>query len=161
MTTVRFLGVELLFLAATHVYGGPPWTLLGVLAFFAQGVADPRGTSLAMLLPSLVWLALFRAGGNRELFFPYAMYLATHVALLLAARRPLAGWLGGGFMVTAFLLIRGMQAATARVLAVECVVAAAILAGALAARASGWSRPVHAAAIVAASSLAAWAALTL
>lgn len=161
LTTPWFLGVELLFLAVAHVYGGPPWTVLAVLAFVAEAYADPRGLRLPMLALGLAWLALFRVTGNRELFFPYAMYLASHVALLLASRRPWAGWLGGGIMAAAFLLIRGLQSATARVLAIECAVAAVILAVALAAHGSGCNRPVPTAALVVVSSVAAWAALAL
>ena len=42
MSVACFLGIELLFLAATHLYGGPPWTLLGMIAFFAQIAAGLR-----------------------------------------------------------------------------------------------------------------------
>ena len=55
------------------------------------------------------------------------MYLAAQVALLLADRRLWRGVLGGGCVVAAFLVIRILQSATTRVLAVELVVAAAVL----------------------------------
>ena len=161
MSVACFLGIELVFLAAAHVYGGPPWTLLGMLAFVAQIAADFRVGPLAALVPALAWLAGFHVTGNRELFFPYAMYLATHVALLLADRAPWLGCLGGGVMVAVFLAIRVLQAATARVLAVEFAVAAAILAVALAAHAWGWKGRGAAAVLVVLASLAACASLVL
>jgi hypothetical protein len=161
MSVACFLGIELLFLAAAHVFGGPPWTLLGMLAFVAQVVVDFRVRPLVVLVPSLVWLAGFHTTGNRELFFPYAMYLATYVALLLADRTAWLGCLGGGFMVAAFLVIRVLQAATAAVLVVELVVAAAILAIALAAHIWGLKSRGATAAIIAFASLAAYASLAL
>lgn len=194
--TACFLGVELLLLAAAHLYGGPPWTLLMMLAMLAQVAAGVRLAPLALLVPSLAWLVTFRATGNRELFFPFAMHLATFVALLgsddaggqdrrddgdgaepppdrhpprrSAALLPgmVRGPLGGGGMAAAFLAIRAVQNATARVLAVESVVAMVILAVASAAiatsrRMSPGPRTTAAAAIVLLSSLAAYAALAI
>ena len=161
MSGACFLGIELLFLAATHLYGGPPWTLLGMVAFFAQIAVDFRLRPLALLVPSLAWLALFHATGNRELFFPIAMYLATYVDLLLAARNPGLGYLGGGTLVAAYMVIRVLQAASAKVLAVELVVAVSILALALVAHALIGRRPASDAVIVVLSSVAAFASLAL
>jgi len=161
MPAAAFLACELLFLAAAHLYGGPPWTLLGMLACFAQIAADFRVTPLARLIPSLAWLALFRVTGNRELFFPFAMYLATYVALIVAARWPRRAWIAGALMVATFLLIRMLQAASTRVLAVECVVALAILAAAITTFTATGRRPSVTVAVVSASSLAAYAALAL
>lgn len=161
MSVACFLGIELLFLAATHLYGGPPWTLLGMIAFFAQIAAGFRLRQLVLLVPSLAWLALFHDTGNRELFFPFAMYLATHVALILAARDRWQGCLGGGIVIGAFMMIRVFQAASTKVLAVELVVATAILAIAISAHALAEKRPASAAAITVAASLAAYASLAL
>ena len=85
-----FIAVELAYLAIAHIWGGPPWTVVGMLAFVAPLVTGLRRASLVLLVPSLAWLVLFRVTGNRELFFPFAMY----VAAFLAARRP-AGGRGG------------------------------------------------------------------
>lgn len=186
--TACFLGVELILLAAAHVYGGPPWTLLMMLAMLAQVAVGVRLAPLALLAPSLAWLVTFRATGNRELFFPFAMHLATFVALLgsdraggqsshdtehAPNRHPrhrssalLHGLLGGGGMVATFLAIRALQAASPRVLAVESVVALVILAVATLAiatsgRMSPGPRTAAAAAIVLLSSLAAYASLVL
>ena len=138
--------------------------IVGELLFLAQAFGGARIESLAIMAPGLVWLALFRATGNRELFFPYSMYLASCVALRAAERAAWLGPIGGGLVVGVFMVIRVLQQATLRVLAVEFAVAAAILAFVLVAR--SW-RPRHGvpfgweAAIVAASSLLAYASLVL
>ena len=167
MSNVVFIIVELLFLAVTHCFGGPPWTVIGALAVVAQTFGGVRLESLALVAPSLLWLALANATGNRELFFPYTMYLASCVAVGAAARSRWSGPLGGGLVVAAFMIIRILQQATIRVLAVEFVVATAILAFVLVA--VSWGRrhvsavaPVawHAAIAVAAS-LIAYASLAI
>jgi hypothetical protein len=163
---LSFIVVEVLFLAITHMYGGPPWAIVGMVAFIAQIVTQTfngfRTDALALVVPSLLWLAFFRGTGNRELFFPYTMYLASGVAVRAAERSPWLGLGGGGLVVAVFMIIRVLQNATSRVLAVELVIAAAILAFALAARA--WSRTHTIAqdvALVAVSSLLAYASLAL
>ena len=163
---LTFIVVEVLFLAIAHFYGGPPWAIVGMVAFIAQIVTQTfngfRTDALALVVPSLLWLAFFRATGNRELFFPYTMYLAIGVAVRAAERSSWLGLGGGGLVVAVFMIIRVLQNATSRVLAVELAIAAAILAFALAAHA--WSRTqttTRDAAIVAVSSLLAYASLAL
>ncbi len=123
-----FLLLEAAFLGAGFLLAGPPATLLCMLAVWAQLLVDGRVASLWLLLPSLGWLGLSAASGNRELFFPFAMYLAGFVALRLGSRGRWQAWLGGAAVVAAFLAIRVMQAATWPVLFVEAVAAAVILA---------------------------------
>jgi hypothetical protein len=127
---LSFIVVEVLFLAIAHVYGGTPWAIVGMIAFmaqiFTQVFSGIRPESLLLVVPSLIWLVLFRVTGNRELFFPYTMFLATGVAVRAVERSPWLGMLGGGAVVTAFMVIRVLQNATTRVLAVELVIAAAI-----------------------------------
>ena len=132
-------------------------------ALFSTGVPvraqlRRRGTDRTA---SLVWLAATMATGNRELFFPFTMHLAACAALVAARQSPRAGWLGGGAVIAAFMVIRVLQQATARVLAVELVVATGILAFALMAR--PWSRREtgREAAIVVAAALLAYASLAL
>ena len=169
MSTAGFIAVELLFLAAAHVYGGPPWVAIGVLAFLGQAAAGTRIASLATLVPALAWLALARVTGDRELFFPYCMHLASHVAVALAPRSLRVAAAGGGLLVAAFLAIRVLQRAGPRVLAVETVVALAILAMVLVAAAQvrrraaagGGLQGAANAAIVVAASLLAYAGLAL
>jgi len=163
---LSFIVVEVLFLAIAHAYGGPPWAIVGMVAFIAQILTQVfsgiRPESLLLVVPSLIWLAFFCATGNRELFFPYTMYLATGVAVRAAERTPWLGMLGGGAVVTAFMILRILQNATSRVLAVELVIAAAILAVAVAARSMSERQTiVRDTAIVAVSSLLAYASLAL
>jgi hypothetical protein len=170
MAHLIFIIVELLFLAVTHIFGGPPWTVIGALAVVLLALGGIRIESLALMVPSLAWLALSHATGNRELFFPYTMYLASCVALRDSQRAAWLGPLGGAAIVAAFMVIRILQQATLRVLVVEFVVAAAIFA--LVVVAGSWSRRRVAhvappalfgwrAAIVAASSLLAYASLAI
>ena len=170
MAHLIFIIVELLFLAVTHLFGGPPWTVIGAIAVVLLALGGIRFESLALMVPSLAWLGLSHATGNRELFFPYTMYLASCVALRDSQRATWLGPLGGAAIVAAFMVIRILQQATARVLAVEFVVAAAILA--LVVVTGSWSRrrvahvasPAHfcwRAAIVAASALIAYASLAI
>ena len=133
MLPIGLLLLEVAFLAATHVAGGPPWTVVAALAFAVFGLGsggepDRRRELLWLILPALGWLAAFRLTGNRELFFPFAMYLAAHAALTGARRGVRGASVGGGLVVAAFLVIRVLQAATPRVLAVETAAAGVILA---------------------------------
>ena len=170
MPSVVFIVVELIFLAVAHCFGGPPWAVIGALAVVLLTLGGIRIESLAVMVPSLAWLSLSHATGNRELFFPYTMYLASCVALRATERTPWLGPLGGAAIVALFMVIRILQQATVRVLVVEFVVATAILA--LVVVASSWSRRRFAhvapptnfacrAAIVAASSLLAYASLAI
>lgn len=140
MITLFFVFAELSFLALAHRFGGPPWTVIGAIAIVMQTTGGVRLASLGGMAPSLAWLGLYHATGNRELFFPYSMYLAGYAALPAAGAAGRLGPIGGGLIVAAFLVIRILQQATPRVLAVECAVAIAILALVLAARPR---RPTH------------------
>jgi hypothetical protein len=135
--------------------------MVGVVAILAQVSGGIGLESLLLVTASLVWLAATMATGNRELFFPFTMHLAACAALVAARQSPRAGWLGGGAVIAAFMVIRVLQQATARVLAVELVVATGILAFALMAR--PWSRREtgREAAIVVAAALLAYASLAL
>lgn len=164
MVTVRFIAMELVFLWAAHRFGGPPWAVLGAIAIFAQLAGGVRIASLAVAAPSLAWLALSNATGNRELYFPYAMYLAGCAAVSAADRAVWLGPVGGGVVVAAFVVIRMLQQATVRVLAVECAVAVAILALVLATRGRqprSLSHPAWHATLATAASLLAYAGLAI
>lgn len=122
--------VEVAILAVAQVLGGPPWTVLAALALVAESIGGLGMPGLMRLALSLVWLVAFRMTANRELFFPYAMYLAAHAGLHLAAHGPrLPGVVGSALVVAAFLAVRVVQGASRGVLAVEFAVAAAIVVG--------------------------------
>lgn len=158
MQRIGFIVGEVVFLAVAQFVGGPPWTLVGGAAFVLLAFASPSIKPLLLAVPSLAWLAVAVATGNRELFFPYAMHLAAVALCRFADRGPGRGLAAGGFVAGAFLAIRVAQQATPRVLAVECAVAAAILAVAALSR-GRW--PQSDAAIVTASALLASAGLAL
>lgn len=157
----RFIVAEMVFLVAAHWLGGPPWAVLGAIAITIQALARPSAVRLLLLLPAAAWLGLSRAVGNRELFFPYGMALAAFAALALARRSSLAAALAGGLVAAAFIIVRILQQATVGVLAVEGIVALAILAFILvgARPARGW--PAGEAALVATASLLAYVGLAL
>lgn len=160
-TVAAFMACELAFLATAHALGGPPWVALGVLACVAQIAADFRVRSLLGIVPALGWAVAHHLSGDRELFFPYAMHLAAHVAGQFHARGRLVGAAAGGTIVAGFLAIRAMQRATPRVLAVEAAVAAAILAAVVAVRPVAARRPWVAAAVSVAAAVAAYLGLAL
>lgn len=161
MQRIGFVVGEVAFLAVAFACGGPPWTLVGGAAFTLLASAGPRLETLLLAAPSLAWLGASIATGNRELFFPYAMQLAAVVVCRLCDRGALRGLAGGGLVGGVFLAIRVAQQATPRVLAVECAVAVAILAGAALARAKWPQGGGVDAAIVAAAALAAYGGLAL
>lgn len=156
-----FMAVELAFLALAHLLGGPPWVALGVLAFAGQVAADFRLRPIAGLVPAGGWMVAHHLTGNRELFFPYAMALAAHLAGQFIGRGRVAGAVAGGIVVAAFLAIRILQAATAKVLAVELAVAAAILVAVVAVLPAVVKRPWGAVVVTILASLVASAGLAL
>ena len=159
--TATFLVVEILFLAAAQGVGGWPWTAIGGAAIGALAVADFRPASLAMVVPGLVWLVLFQATGNRELFFPFTIYLASLLALRLGARSTWQGVTAGGLIVVLFLAIRAAQLASVKVLGVELAVAGLILAVVVGMFPISRGKIAVEAAVVGLASLLAYASLAL
>ena len=156
-----FIVVELTFLAVAHGLGGPPWVALGVATCIAQVFADFRLGPLLGIVPALGWVAAAHATGNRELFFPYAMFLAAHVASQFGARGRWAAAIAGAGLVAMFLGIRVLQHAPASVLAVELAVAAAILAAVVFVVMKAAQRTPGTVAVAAVASFAAYAGLAL
>jgi hypothetical protein len=135
--------------------------VLGAIAITIQALAGPSAVRLLPLLPAVAWLGLFRAVGNRELFFPYGMALAAFAALSLSRRSSMAAALAGGLVVAAFLIVRILQQATVGVLVVEGIVALAILAIVLVGGPPARSWPAGEPVLVAVASLLAYAGLAL
>jgi hypothetical protein len=163
LAAVLVIVVELVLLAVAQFGGGTPWTVLVALSLVAESAGGLSVRGLARIGCGLVWIAAFRMTGNRELFFPFAMYLAAHVGLGVAKRGPWLGVLGTGLVVAAFLAFRIAQGATRGVLAVEAAVAVAIIASLFTVRpllpeARSTPRDV---ALTVGASLAAYAGLTL
>jgi hypothetical protein len=161
ISQIGFIIGEMLFLAVAQAWGGPPWTLVGVVAFVLLAFSRPQSGVLAVVAPGLIWLGLAQVTGNRELFFPYAMHLAAVVLCAFAGRGAAWGLVGGSGVAAAFLVVRVAQQATPRVLAVECAVAAAILVAATFAWLRFPRRAGMDAAIIVGSALLAYAGLAL
>ncbi len=159
MPGVAFIAVELVFLALAHQLGGPWWTVLGGVACVVQMTGGVVASTLAPLFPALAWALAARVTGNRELYFPFAMHLAA--ATITAIPHPPSPWrvVAGLALPAAFLVIRWLQAATPKVLAVEAVATGIVMAAVIGLaswrpdRMSRWWVPV-AAAILASACLA-------
>ncbi|MCX7396228.1 MAG: hypothetical protein NT138_00955 [Planctomycetales bacterium] len=80
---------------------------------------------------SLIWLAIFRWMFVRQLFFPYTMHLAACVLLFESDFDKWRGYIQGMIVVAVFIAIRFLQGATNRVVIIELIVAAVILACAI------------------------------
>lgn len=156
-----FIAVELAVLAALQACGGPTWVALGVLACVAQVMIDFRVQPLLGLVPAVAWAAWHLVSGNRELFFPFSMYLAAHTAGQAAARGRLTAGAFGGLVVVVFLGVRILERATPRVLGVEAAVAAVILAAVVSLAPRTIGRPLAAALLPAIASVAAYVGLAL
>jgi len=127
LSLLLFVSAALAVFFTALFAGGQPWAVILLLILVVHAFTDRRLAGLAVVVPAFGWLALFRLTGNRELFFPFSMYLAAHVTLLLDRRSLQQGAMGGIAVVVAFLAVRCFQRATGPVLAVELVVAAGIL----------------------------------
>ena len=78
-------------------------------------------------MPAGLWLVFYRFTGNRELFFPYAMYVAAFVISRIWDKSPTVAATAGLFSGCLFLSIRWFQDATTSVLLVEGTVAVGIV----------------------------------
>ncbi|MDE3165682.1 MAG: hypothetical protein KGN36_07750, partial [Acidobacteriota bacterium] len=121
--------------AAAAIFGGWAWTLPCLILWPAlYGIRAREGAAAvtAALAPGLVWLLLFALTGDRRLYFCYSMQFAVHLACLRREHGLRAGAAGGAIPIAVFLAVRVAQAASARVLVVESLVAGALLALSLA-----------------------------
>ena len=148
-------------LTIAQFLGGQPSTIIFAISLAALGITNLNIMRLGLIGFSLLWLVMSRLTGQRELFFPFAMFLATYVALFLSDRTLWLGWFGGLMVVTSFITIRFQQDATLRVLAVELIVATAIVACGLIADSFGQKTLALRAIIVTVTSLIAYACLAI
>jgi hypothetical protein len=148
-------------LAVAQAIGGVPCMLVMLAALIPLGFLRPDAVTIALAAAGLVWPVATLATGNRELFFPFAMHLAAVVVCRGARRGPPWAIAGGVVVVAVFLGIRLRQGATPRVLAVETIVAAVILAGTVVARIRSQPSVAIDAAIITTASVAAVAGLAL
>ncbi|GEM_PF-487235 len=116
-------------IVATALYfGGTAWAQIFLTAVIFRSRPDVRNERLLLMACSLIWLAICRWMIFRQLFFPYTMYLATCAVLFASDFGLWRAYIKGLIVVTVFIAIRFLQGATNRVLSIEFIVAAIILA---------------------------------
>jgi len=118
----------LCIVATALCFGGTAWAQIFFTAIIFRSRSDIRDERLLLMAFSLTWLAIGRWMVFRQMFFPYTMHLATCAALFALDFGLWRAYINGLIVVTMFIAIRFMQDATNRVLAIELIVAAIILA---------------------------------
>ena len=122
-----FLLLEGVFLLGVAFWGGPVWISIVVPALLVEVYCGSQLQSLGMLIPCSVWLVLANVTGNRELYFPFAMYVMAFVVSRPWQQSRGVAVLGGFLCWFFFLTVRWLQHASMNVLFVEGVVAVGIL----------------------------------
>ena len=123
--------VFVLFIVATTLFfGGVAWAQVFLTAIVLQSRPESRAERLLLMACSLVWLVIFRWILVRQVFFPYTLHLAACVVLFGSDYNKWRGYIQGMIVVAVFIAIRFLQGATNRVLIIELIVAAVILASA-------------------------------
>jgi hypothetical protein len=124
--------VLVLFILATALLlGGVAWAQVFLTAIVLQSRPESRHERLLLMACSLVWLVIFRWILVRQVFFPYTLHLAACVVLFGSDYNKWRGYIQGMIVVAVFIAIRFLQGATNRVLIIELIVAAVILASAI------------------------------
>ena len=122
-----FLLLEGVFLLGIAFWGGPVWISIVVPALLVEVYCGSQLHSLGMLIPCSAWLVCANVTGNRELYFPFAMYVMAFMVSRLWPKGRGVAVLGGILCGVFFLTIRWLQQASTSVLLVEGIVAAGIL----------------------------------
>ena len=121
-----------LCIVATELFfGGVAWAQVFLTAIVLQSRPQSRDERLLLMACSLVWLVIFRWILVRQVFFPYTLHLAACVVLFGSDYNKWRGYIQGMIVVAVFIAIRFLQGATNRVLIIELIVAAVILASAI------------------------------
>lgn len=121
----------LCILATALFFGGVAWAQVFLTAIVLRSRPEFRDERLLLMACSLIWLAIFRWIFVRQLFFPYTMHLASCAVLFASSAETWRGYVRGMIIVAVFIAIRFLQGATNRVLSIELIVAAVILAFAI------------------------------
>lgn len=127
-STATHAGLALCILATAFFFGDVAWAQVFLTAIVLRSRSEFRGERLLLMGCSLVWLALFRWIFLRQLFFPYTMHLAACAVLFASSTKTWRDYVRGMIVVAVFIAIRFLQDATNRVLIIELIVAAIILA---------------------------------
>ena len=121
----------LCILSAALFFGDVAWAQILLTAIVLQSRSELRFERILLMACSLIWLAIFRWMFVRQLFFPYTLHLAVCVVLFGSDFDNWRGYIKGMIVVALFIWIRFLQGATNRVLCIELIVAAVILASAI------------------------------
>lgn len=109
-------------------YGGLPWALMAAIWIVALRTGEDVNMSMLQAAASgLFWVALFHWTGDRRLFFPFSMQVAAFAACRWRVNGKWTAVATGAVVTTVFTGIRLLQSASAHVLGVELIVAAAVL----------------------------------
>ncbi|MEM8925726.1 MAG: hypothetical protein AAGD35_19655 [Actinomycetota bacterium] len=146
----------------TAAVGGWPWASLAVVAVGAQAYHEFEAPALLFgVVPGLVWMFAFEQSGNRELFGPYMVYLATFAALVVAGSKWRRAAVGAGAVLVTFIGVRMLQSASTQALVIEFVVSVVILAAAIGAYGYSTRTPTARTVITYVASLVTFASLPL
>ncbi len=162
----RFLtatqSVFVLCILATALFcGDVAWAQVFLTAIVLRSRPEFRDERLLLMAGSLIWLAIFRWILVRQLFFPYTMHLAACAVLFASSEETWRAYVRGMIVVAVFIAIRFLQGATNRVLSIELIIAAVILASAIALSQLTPKNTASRAIVVVLSSLAAVASLAI
>ncbi len=115
-------------LLAIWLVAGPEWFAVYLIAIYLldRSLSSVKLTLVATL-PSLIWLGLSVATGNRELYFPFSIFLATQTGFAYSSADVWRGTVFSLFVLGGFLVVRSLQDASSTVLLLEFGVALTIL----------------------------------
>lgn len=118
----------LVLLGFAAFYGGWPWALMAAIWVVALRTGEDRNVSMLQAAAGgLFWVALFHWTGDRRLFFPFSMQVAASAACRWRVNGTWTAAAAGAVVTAVFAGIRLLQSASAHVLGVELIVAAAVL----------------------------------
>ena len=119
--------IAVLAIGAGAVFGGWTFALISfpLLLALVRSDYDWKQTAIAAA-PGLLWLLAFIATDDRRFFFPYSLQYAVVLAALPDTRQLWERYAACAIVIGLFLLLRTLEDASLKVLAVELVVGAAV-----------------------------------
>lgn len=127
-STTTLAALAICLVATALFFGDIAWAHVFLTAIVLRSRPEFRSERLLLMACSLFWLAMFRWILLRQLFFPYTMHLAACAMLFASSTKTWQDYARGMIIVAVFTAIRFLQGAPHRVLVIESIVAAIILA---------------------------------
>jgi hypothetical protein len=128
LSTIPAYLAAVVLLGCAAFYGGWPWALMAAILVVALRAGEDDNVSMLQAAAGgLFWVALFHWTGDRRLFFPFSMQVAAYAACRCRVNGKWTAVAAGAVVTAVFAGIRLVQSASAHVLAVELIVAAAVL----------------------------------